>query len=956
MTIHFTRSAGNQYLSAPDSAALTYPNGDWTLAWVMVFDGELVNSNTQYFISNGSYGSGGSLNVLYYPTNADTSGLSARRNEVCISLGNNTVPDAPDLYSGKYTTQGQARLFVVTRNGTSFTLRSAPILSAAPTDGSAVVTEMAASWNPSYTTLDGSSGMVIGGRADLNTSRLADQSLARIFRFDGALSDLEVAQLAYGKEITDLGHVPAWYVRGNDAADYADQTHNNTFTASGSISNGTAPGFGYASSGNNGGTSAATITGNPTISSPVQVGTPVTVTAAATTGTTTTFQWLLDGAVISGATSASYTPQASDQGHALSVKQTSSTSTAPAATATSSAATVAAAPASGTAATFTSNPSISGTPTVGVAIGYTSGTITGSTPTVTQQWLLDGVAISGATGSTYTPVAGDAGHTLTVRQSAANAYGPTATATSAGAVVQSAPVASAVDVADVTANRIFQRAANVATVPLSGTYAGATPSSIEYQLYAANGSTVLQAWTALSATISGGTWSATPSVPQGGMYRLVTRSKDAGGAVLATSAIKSNLWGVGDLFACVGSSSPAKWFDGSSANGATPAANVRVYNLNGSSAWSTISTDCCGVIMANTLAAAASLPVGMLAYGVGGDTLTGNWTNTSASSWTNFVAGVGAVGGKLAGVFVSVGSNDAANGWLQSRASHLANLRTLVANIRSTTGQSALPMLLSGFNRRPGVATNQANWCRMAENDIGNDANVYSVQILDFELSGDNIHLTPAGFAACANRITPVFARALYGDGSYLRGPKIAGYSASAGTITVALTHRNGSDIRKVLGDNGWTTSDASGALTIASIRRIDNMHIALVCNRAIVPPFQLQYLSGPAPDVSGQTFDNGALVLPVSVETDLAQHGFSATLYSDAGKTVPAANLANINVQVYEPGSGLAPIYESTSATTDANGVLSGYATTAFAAGTIGRIVIRTSDNRYYTGPVTFA
>jgi hypothetical protein len=45
------------------------------------------------------------------------------------------------------------------------------------------------------------------------------------------------------------------------------------------------------------------------------------------------------------------------------------------------------------------------------------------TPTITQQWTLDAVDISGATGSTYTPVSGDVTHLLRVREIATNSVG-----------------------------------------------------------------------------------------------------------------------------------------------------------------------------------------------------------------------------------------------------------------------------------------------------------------------------------------------------------------------------------------------------------------------------------------------------------------------------------------------------------------------------------------------------
>src|SRR5512143_896495 len=86
---------------------------------------------------------------------------------------------------------------------------------------------------------------------------------------------------------------------------------------------------------------------------------------------------------------------------------------------------------------FGSSPVVLGTPTVGSPVSYTAGTVTGSpTPTRTQQWLLDGQPISGATAPTYTPIAGDAGHLLSVRQTETNTYG-VATVNAADSAVNS---------------------------------------------------------------------------------------------------------------------------------------------------------------------------------------------------------------------------------------------------------------------------------------------------------------------------------------------------------------------------------------------------------------------------------------------------------------------------------------------------------------------------------------
>jgi hypothetical protein len=77
-------------------------------------------------------------------------------------------------------------------------------------------------------------------------------------------------------------------------------------------------------------------------------------------------------------------------------------------------------------------PVISGTPQVGSTLTVSHGTWTGSpTPTLADQWLSNGSSISGQTGTTYVPVTGDVGATISVRETASNTAG-SASANAAG--------------------------------------------------------------------------------------------------------------------------------------------------------------------------------------------------------------------------------------------------------------------------------------------------------------------------------------------------------------------------------------------------------------------------------------------------------------------------------------------------------------------------------------------
>lgn len=69
-------------------------------------------------------------------------------------------------------------------------------------------------------------------------------------------------------------------------------------------------------------------------------------------------------------------------------------------------------------------PAITGTAQVGETLTVDNGTFTGDTPmTYVRQWYAGGVAISGATNATYSPVALDVGKVITARVIAINASG-----------------------------------------------------------------------------------------------------------------------------------------------------------------------------------------------------------------------------------------------------------------------------------------------------------------------------------------------------------------------------------------------------------------------------------------------------------------------------------------------------------------------------------------------------
>ena len=193
-------------------------------------------------------------------------------------------------------------------------------------------------------------------------------------------------------------------------------------------------------------------TGEPTITGTAQVG--ETLTADTTDisdsdgliNASFTYRWLAsDGTSdsdISGASSSTYTPVASDEGKTITMRVSFTDDRGHQETLTSTAtAAVAASPPNSVA---TGAPAISGTVQVAQTLTASTSDISDSdgltNPTFTYQWLADDADITDATGSTYTLAAADEGKTIKVRVSFTDDRGQQETLTStATATVASAP-------------------------------------------------------------------------------------------------------------------------------------------------------------------------------------------------------------------------------------------------------------------------------------------------------------------------------------------------------------------------------------------------------------------------------------------------------------------------------------------------------------------------------------
>lgn len=153
-------------------------------------------------------------------------------------------------------------------------------------------------------------------------------------------------------------------------------------------------------------TTKALLSATPTVSGTAAVGSTLTAKPGTwTSSTALTYQWYAGSSAISGATSSTYKLSSGTAGKQISVKVTGKRS---------GYTTVAKTSAKTTSVMLAATPTISGSSAVGSTLTAKPGTWTTSTA-FTYQWLRNGVAISGATGSSFRPKPTDAYAKISVK-------------------------------------------------------------------------------------------------------------------------------------------------------------------------------------------------------------------------------------------------------------------------------------------------------------------------------------------------------------------------------------------------------------------------------------------------------------------------------------------------------------------------------------------------------------
>jgi hypothetical protein len=427
--------------------------------------------------------------------------------------------------------------------------------------------------------------------------------------------------------------------------------------------------------------------------------------------------------------------------------------------------------------------------------------------------------------------------------------------------------ASSITLADLTNNRVYQRAAgtDAAAVTLAGSYTG-TPGTIEYRIFDVTAGAALadHDWQTLIAAPSGGTFSASRNIASGGPYRIDLRTSAAPATIYSGTA----QWLVGDVLLISGQSNADGLRIGTSA---VPAdAQVRLYDQDDS--WKQIfPTYGAGIVaLGNRMRSLTGKPVGIIVRAAAATSI-GQWQLGGGSLLDQALADMQAatataakLSGDIAAFLWCQGEADTGVGTTYNApAVYQSALDAIYTALKTQTGRTAahLPFLVAITGRHEGQSGNDSGWQNIRQAQIdwcaATAGAVLSHMTYDLPMA-DAFHYTaPDGYAEHGRRFGRSAAKAAGAAVYGAEGPKISSATRQGAVITVQVA-LNGSAALQTSGTGaltGWQVSadDFATLLPVSaiSLQGTSQVSVTLATAPAANAALKLRYAWGQDPDTA---------------------------------------------------------------------------------------------------------
>jgi hypothetical protein len=411
---------------------------------------------------------------------------------------------------------------------------------------------------------------------------------------------------------------------------------------------------------------------------------------------------------------------------------------------------------------------------------------------------------------------------------------------------------------DVPEFRVFQRESGTAEVPVTGSYVG-TIGAVEARILDADDDSTVVDWTTIVASPSGGTFSGTLTVPEGGPYRQEIR------LVADTSQTKrgNSFLGVGDVIVGYGQSNMTGMFFYASS---PPAASAGTGYFDGTN-WVTVPAFNGVREFANAYKAATGVPVALMDCSVVGESL--EYMSPGGAGYTAMLAKL-AAGGNKARMFLWVqGEFESDPGSTVTGAQYKTNFATMHQAAADYLGKTReqVPFLIGSLGRATS-GFSDAGWQKMQEAlyQLDSQDGVYFSHSNTDAALIDYVHLNAASQGRQGKRFAQT-AKIPLGLSAFPAHFDITGASTINGTTTnVTVAHSHGTDI--TVGPDGWEVSgDSGGSWIAATPTRVNATTIQLAHSSiATGSTRRVRYLYGRlASGVPNGVVDNSSLALPLT-------------------------------------------------------------------------------------------
>lgn len=378
------------------------------------------------------------------------------------------------------------------------------------------------------------------------------------------------------------------------------------------------------------------------------------------------------------------------------------------------------------------------------------------------------------------------------------------------------PSATSLTVNDVADLTVLQRVGTSKTVTFSGTYNGPA-QLIQARVVDFDTGIAATPWTTIAANPSGGTYSGSLSVPQGGFYRREVRD----GNDPTITAQGANRFGVGAIIGEIGQSNMANFPSGvfkyplgdkravervggvlrriGNTNDAFPPNTL--FGAGGYGAYTASGNNGDGyVFFANLVAQGLGVPVLIINKAVGGSNID-SW-QTGQANWNAFAAEVAAVGGDCEMVLWHQGESDAAAMAGATYGTKMGNVHT---QCKTLTGRDNNGFKFGVVSLGPGSFSGsiEGDFGKIRAAQVayatGTPGAFLATSAYD-TATADGVHISGEGFNRLGRRYAKSALAAL-GVGSSGAGPRITSASRSGNIVTVNISHASGTALTD--GDGG---------------------------------------------------------------------------------------------------------------------------------------------------------